>query len=404
MAKTKGLLDKGINTITQANRIYVGFVSTDNVSSEIIEFVLPHIENALKSALPDYRWKLEFIEQDSEDSSRRPNIHFFEIAHDVLVRRSLDFAFTVTSSELGTGRRTPVSAMASNTFSSAVIPVAYLIRPGSSISQTLENEEETPLLTRRFQNLFFHLFGLLLGLDEDENLTSVMRRLEPGTILDSDLSYTDADKKYIDLALSHIMEGKGHKTAPEVGKLLLYLKALLLRPGQVLKRAWGNKPWMLVGKLHKLVFPAVVAVPLALLSEELWHLGTNIALERIITIGTAIVVGVTVFIVMKQKLLMKMPADGLSERVAVFNLSSIISIVIAVALVLAAIFLCTLAIATGIFPSKIISQWLGVTKLTFGDYAKVSLLIACIASVIGWLGAGFTESDDFRLMLYTNTR
>lgn len=404
MARKKGIIDKSLDTITQANRVEIGFISMDDESTRLVDFVLPRLDSWLERQFPDHRWKLDLIEQKGEDSAGRANIYYFEAAHDVLIRRSLDFAVTVSSDELKVDGEARVSSMVSRSLSSAIIPTTYIGAPGGAVSRMMEREEDATILSARFQNLFLHLLGLLIGLGESADESSAMKNMDAGAVPDDELFFSDSEIKQMEAALDKITGRRSLKIAPEVGKFFLYLKVLLLRPGRILMKALRNKPWRLLGKLHKLVFPAVVAVPLALFAQEFWDLGTNIDLGRAFAIAAAIVIGVTIFIVWKQKLLMRMPPGGPSEEVAVFNLSSVLSIVIAVVLLIAVIFVITLAITTGVFPRKIVSVWLGVGQVNFGAYAKASMFIACLASLVGWMGAGFTESDEFRLMLYTNNR
>lgn len=204
--------------------------------------------------------------------------------------------------------------------------------------------------------------------------------------------------------LADISATAGRGPITEAGLFVFYLRVLLTHPVRILKTALSNRPWKLLTKLHKLVFPAVVTVPLALLATEVWQLGVNQSVERLAVIAIAIVLGTTSFIVIKQKLLVRMPRGVRSEQVAVFNFASVISMLIAVTLVLVLIFALTLLLTGGFFSRRLVRVMLGVQRVTAGDYVSVSFFIACLASVVGWLGAGFTESDDFRAMLFTGTR
>lgn len=399
----KGLRDKILKGRQHLETLKVGLVSTDTESTRLLDVTLPELETTLQSLFPDFRWQVERLEIP-EELSGPGALHYFEIANEVLVRRNLHFAFTVTCCAIDMGKHPSAVALASRSLSAAVIPLRLLWPGGTPISEAMRDELEIRVLQKRFDNLFLHLLGLLCGLEERDGTGSVMEREEPFQASNEELTFTKRELEIMSERLEDMAELRTEHRFPNIGLALFYLRVLFAHPVRILRVAMSNKPWKLVTKLHKLVFPAVVTVPIALLSQELWHLGVNQSTRRLAAITFAIIAAATVFIVLKQKLWRKMPPGAKSEQVAVLNLSSMLSIILAVALVLAVIFACTLALTAGIFPRRVIGSWLNGRGLSAGDYVRVSFFIACLASVVGWLGAGFTESDEFRLMLYTNTR
>lgn len=369
----------------------------DESAREFAGFAEPLCLEELERSFPGLRWSVERVEPvDGRDADSV--IQLLEVAHRTLARRDLDFAFVVTSHSPVVGGN-GCGGLVSRSRASGIIPLAEL---GFTAGMPDEIEETAQAARRRFANLLLHLLGLLAGLPETGGTGNAMDRVDPAAVEGSrSLDFTEAEINLAESRLAKLVPGQIEKAFKEMWLTWFYLWVTARSPLRIARITVANRPWRLVTSLHKLVFPALVTVPIALLSVELWQLGVNMTTRRLVLICAAVVLGATTFIVVKQKLLMRMPRGERSENVVVFNISSVLSIVAAVSLLLAVIFLGTLMISGGIFPRAVLENWLGMDIIRFGDYARVSLLIASLASIVGWLGAGFTESDQFRLMLFT---
>lgn len=380
----------------------VGFVCVDERSWEFLQFALPVLERALGEAVPGISWRFETTRESERRAGPVPILRHYERAHDFLVRRSLDFSFVVTSGELEKGASPGSSVMVSRSMSSAVISWKTIL--GDEAPDVDPPPADYPALSERFTGLFLLYIGVLCGLEVTRDAGGAMSRLETAQDLEGRGGYTPQELRRLTRRLAEISAPAGRGPMKEVGLFVFYLRVLVTRPVLILKTALANRPWRLLTRLHKMVFPAVVTVPLALLATEVWQVGANQGTDRLAGIAVSIVLGATAFIVIKQKLMERMPRGVRSERVAVFNYASVLSMLIAVSLVLVLIFAMTLLLTAGIFPRRLVGGLLNIREVTAGDYVRVSFFIACLASVVGWLGAGFTESDDFRAMLFTGSR
>lgn len=374
--------------------ISLGIITTDRGARQLVEVAGAELESALGHSLPGFSWNIEHIE--TGEPGPPGDIGFLELVRAEQVRRDLDFAFAVTTAELPGGPSRTTDSITARSLSIALVPVRHL---GS-----LDGAREAEEFAARFLNLFLHLLGLLLGLRETDSRGDVMgfHRLDQVPLLRA--RFSDADRVQAEALLGRVAGRSSVELIPRMSKALVYLKVLVARPLQITRRALACRPWRLVARLHKLVFPAVVAVPLALISQEVWDIGVKMNGFRLAGIALAVIVFVTAFIIAKQRLLEKMPEESPSDQVAVFNVSTTVAILLAVTIVMTVVFAATLVITTSLFPKEIVKSWLNVRALTAGDYLRVSLLIGVLSSLVGWLGAGFTESDEFRLMLYTGTR
>lgn len=373
----------------------VGLVAIDDEAGVFLDWATTRLRQALSGALPRFTWHVSVVEAPLGEEACCTTLELLDHARDVLLRRDFDFAFAVTG-EFVPERSPRLSTLASQGLSSAVVPLRLIGDTGDPAGASDA--------VGRFDELVLHMLGLLCGLSERDDAKSVMRRWELAADSEPVGAYGADELAHLESRLEAVAAGNERTLRAELGIAATYFKVIFTKPWAVLRKAFANRPWRLILRLHKLVFPAVVAVPLALLSTELWQIGVNMNRYRLMVIGVGVVVFMTVFIVIKQKLLKRSAPGENLEQVAVFNLSAVLSILTAVAIVLAAIFVLTLFITTSLFPRKAVAIWLetGVVKNWY--YIRVSFFIACLASFVGWLGAGFTDADDFRMMLYTGSK
>lgn len=400
MRNSRRSAKSGLAVFKRPAALKVGLVPADDRARELTAFAEVLCREELERNFPGLRWTVERVEA-ADGQEAVSVIQFLEMAHRTLARRDLDFAFVVTSHAPGS-RVKVCGDLVSRSLASGIIPLDEL----GLTTGIPEDGEQIAHARRRFVNLLLHLLGLLIGLPETDDTAGVMGAVDPADPAGIEgsrlLGFTDAERALAGSRLAKLVPGQVEKAFKEMRLAWFYLWVTARYPFRIAQTALTNRPWRLVTSLHKLVFPALVTVPIALLSVELWQLGVNMNTRRLVLICAAVVFGATVFIVVKQKLLMRMPRGGRSENVVIFNTSSVLSILAAVSLLFAVIFLGTLLISGGIFPREVLKNWLSVDVIGLGDYARVSLLIASLASIVGWLGAGFTESDQFRLMLYTS--
>lgn len=375
-------------------RVCVGLIAWEEPAQLLVELAKGELSDMLEESFPGITWSIERI--DIPEPGRKTEVSYFELARDEQVRRNLDYAFVAISDGISGGADRKTASLASRSLRAGIIPVKQ-----SGTPQDADELDEARVI---FQNLFLHLLGYLLGLDDKRGSTGVMGLISLDLVQPTPLRFSQPEVRDARALLDAAARRGRVELLPEMSKGLAYFKVAFLHPIQIVRRALAAKPWRLVTRLHKLVFPALVAVPLALISQEVWDIAVHMNGLRLAGIAVAVVIFMSVFIIMKQKLLEKMPRERPSDQIALHNLSTVLAILLAVTIVLAVIFVATLIITVALFPRKIVMTWLHASALRAGGYLRVSLLIAILSSLIGWLGAGFTESDEFRLMLYTGAR
>ena len=172
-------------------------------------------------------------------------------------------------------------------------------------------------------------------------------------------------------------------------------------PMRVVRTVLSHRPLRMVFSLGRLVFAAMAALVLALLSTELWLLGVGINIWRLLLIDIVVLLAAALYVVFQQRLYVRRVSLSFSEQAAYFNLTSFLTMFSVFLVLFLAIFAVTMLVTLAVYPRYIVKEWLQKSEVGFGDYVKVSLLISSLAMVVGALGAGLEENRHFRQVMYT---
>jgi len=238
-------------------------------------------------------------------------------------------------------------------------------------------------------------FARLNGLPHLEDKAIQARDLDEGDPLNGE------EKKELDAALQSLADGVLRRSLKEIRGIALYARIIIMHPMRVLRTVLSHRPLRMVFSLGKLMFAAIAALVLALLSTELWYLGVGINIWRLLLIAAAALLAATVYIVMRQRLYVRRVSRSLSEQAAFFNLTSLLTVFSVLLALFAIVFAITILVTSGVYPRYIVEDWVMRSQVDFGDYVRVSLLISSMAMVVGALGAGLEENEHFRQVMYT---
>ena len=269
-----------------------------------------------------------------------------------------------------------------------------LTRPVGGEGPAADKPEEE-LTVIRCCHLILAYFARLNGLPHLEERRINALDLDKADPLDEE------ELKELDAALQSMADGILRKGYKEIKGAALYARIIFSHPMRVLRTVRSHRPFRMVFSLGKLVFAAMAALVLALLSTELWYLGVGINTWRLIIIAMAVLLASTLYVVFRQRLYVRRVSRSLSEQAAFFNLTSFLTVFSVLLALFTIIFVVTIVVTVGVYPRYIIEDWLGKSDVGFLDYAKVSLLISSMAMVVGALGAGLEENQHFRQVMYT---
>ncbi|RJP34757.1 MAG: hypothetical protein C4536_02130 [Actinobacteria bacterium] len=365
-------------------RIGIGLIALDGRSSTLLEGCRKRLEDYLSTTFTAFAW---LIQQEDWDVHWTDPLYLLDRVQASMEEYGWQFCFIVT----GTKDHPPVGnspETLSYSHSAALIDLSGVI-PDSG---RMDDGKAVAACCR----LILASFARLNGLPRLEDASPSACDFEESAPL------TAEEKKELEGALQSLADGILRRGVKEIRGLALYARIIFTRPMRVLRTVLSHRPLRMVFSLGKLVFAAMAALVLALLSTELWYLGVGINIWRLILIATAALLAATFYVVFRQRLYVRRVSRSLSEQAAFFNLTSSLTVFSVLLMLFVIIFAVTLLVTSGVYPRYIIEDWVLRGEVGFGDYVRVSLLISSMAMVVGALGAGLEENEHFRQVMYTD--
>jgi hypothetical protein len=342
--------------------IIVGLLASPGPAAELTESLLAEIDDRLPQQLPGVRWRIEFV----SDRLVQPPTGLSELisaGRRMLLDRGWHLAVCVTDLPLQTARR-PVIAHVSATHGIAVLSMPAL----------------GPLSVRKraaatIIRLIGHLLGDITPADIRQRRTlddAVTRRMrELGT------------------QVEHRDRGVGFVTRVISGNISLLLGMLR-----------ANRPWRLALRLMRVLVAAFAAGVFALVTSDIWRLAEYLGPTRLTVIALGSVVGILVTIVVTTGLWERSPHPAAREQVIMFNIVTVATVGIGVAVLYLALLIAMLAAALLLVPQGLLGSQLG-HPAGVADQIRLAWLATSVATLGGALGAAMESHETVREAAYT---
>lgn len=114
--------------------------------------------------------------------------------------------------------------------------------------------------------------------------------------------------------------------AEQSGLLRFYSKAIWIEADAIVSAILQAKPWEFPFRLNRLTTAAISTLMLLLMTAEAWDLGMGQSLHFVLAFSLLALLGTSVFILKRQKLLLRRGGRRLPEQTVVTNVA--ISIVV----------------------------------------------------------------------------
>jgi uncharacterized membrane protein len=154
----------------------------------------------------------------------------------------------------------------------------------------------------------------------------------------------------------------------------------------------ANRPWRLIVRLSSALAAAVAAVVFSLVTSDIWRVADSLGWPRLLALTVLSLAAIVAILIVAHGLWERALTERAREQVVLFNVATVLTLVLGVVCLYTALLVLALAGAWLALDESILSQALG-HRATFGDYAKVAWLASSLATVAGALGAGL-ESDE----------
>lgn len=344
--------------------LVVGVVASPGAASELAEALRPDLAERIAARLPDAEWTVRLV---SDRLVERPAdlSQLIAAARRRMFAEGWDLAVCITDLPLQTARR-PVVAHASMTHGVAVLSLPAL---------------GAVAVTRRATDAVVRLVAGLLG-DAD-----------PAGRHDTDGAAVGSGQRRRRPAVIRRLNEIGDRLQPDGYGFGLVAGVVTGNVRLLLGMLRANRPWRLAIRLSRALAAAFAAGVFALVTSDIWRLSDQVGLLRLtlLTVGSTIAVGAT--IVIGAGLWEREPPEASArEQVVLFNIVTVMTVVIGVLALYLALLVLTLIGAFLLVPRQLLVDALG-HPVGIAGVVELAWLATSVATVGGALGAGL-ESDE----------
>lgn len=317
--------------------------------------------------------------------------------------RRWDYAFVITGADLTSYYKPFSFAMPSQALAVAVISTARLIS-----RSLLADDSETwsALKAQRLLSISMHLLGDLNGLDHQAEPSDFMYEPRDMDELDRMTSYSSAGRQRLLHMLTEVadlrLEEQLDRKKGGVGGF--YIRALWLLRKDIVSAVLQAKPWQFPFRLSRLTTAALSTLLILMMTAEAWDLGMSQQLPWMSIFSLGVLLGTSVFIVKRQKLLLRRSQRRLTEQIVVTNVASSLIVFVGMAVTYLMLFSLTLLFAGALFMEPLVDTWAASLdgQISLDNYLSLAQLTASLGILIGALGASFEGQDYFRHIAYVD--
>lgn len=313
-----------------------------------------------------------------------------------------DYTIVVTPADLIGHYKIDALAAISRTLESAVISTARI--DPKSFRGILDKEIRHSRMSHRIFVLAVHCLGHLMGLDHDDGESNAMFDFKSVHELDGDrvLEQSQIERVQIELldTADHRLEETTHRDSVTP---VFYAKAAWLNRREIIDAIVDSKPWSFPFRLSRLTAAAVSAMLVLLITAEVWELGTSQSVSSVTLLSLCAILATTIYILIRQKLLVRRERRALSEQNVVTNTATFSIVLAGMLSTYAFLFFATTFLGMTLFDSKLVTHWTnGDRPFSNGHYLVLSGFIASLGIFIGSLGVSFEDQHYFRHITFVD--
>ncbi|MGW3613726.1 hypothetical protein ACWD6N_28220 [Micromonospora sp. NPDC005163] len=344
--------------MTGRGSVVVGVVAAPGAAADLAREAATELADRLRNRVPEVDWAVRLqvarLVEGPADLGQ-----LIEAARRRMLAEGWSLVLCVTDLPLQTARR-PVVAHASTTHGVAVLSMPAL---------------GPVAVARRMAEAGDRLLAALLG---DTDAVGDPVRAGPRR----PRLATGRRARELGARVNHQASGIGLLAGVIGGNLRLLLGMLR-----------ANRPWRLAVRLSRLLVGAFATAVLALVSAIIWQLSAALGNLRLALLAAGSVLAVVLTMVLGARLWERVPRDpGAREQVVLFNVVTVLTVVIGVLALYVALAALTIIGAIALVPWDLLAESTG-RPAGVAHQVKLGWLASSLATVGGALGAGL-ESDS----------
>lgn len=373
----------------------------------LLQAVEIRFRSALSSRLPQFEWRITVSRR--RDIGKRGQEESTQLLRKATEERDLyhwDFAIVLIDLELLAHFRSFALAVLSRPLDAAIVSTARLI-PDPEGPGANHDLPDDAVIIDRITTLLLRAVVHLGGLPASRDPQSLLYRptspdqLTVMTRLSAD-EYDELVENLIDVADLRLEESSQEK--PSAVRFLL--RAAYINREQILETIVAARPWQFPRRLSRLTTAAVSTVAILLLAAESWDLALAQSWASLASISLIILVSTTVFISLKQDLLLSRSGHH-REQIAVTRVCAIDIVMCGLALTWILMLVLALLAVNLLFSHELVSEWTSLASSTGNAgtatlFLKMATFCASVGLLIGALGASFEEQNHFQHVIFVD--
>jgi hypothetical protein len=161
----------------------------------------------------------------------------------------------------------------------------------------------------------------------------------------------------------------------------------------------ANQPWRLSLRLSRALTGAVAVGVFGLVYSDVWRLSDGFGWVRLVGTGLLSVGATAATLIIGAELWERTLAPGVRKQVLLFNIATVVTVVIGVTVLYAALYLLALVAAFWFVVPQVFRSAVG-HPASLGDYFELAWLTCSLAMIGGALGAALETEDAVREAAY----
>lgn len=402
--------DEAKDSLIEIGMIVAG--SIDTIDARAIKMAVEQSDRRLSESFPEFRFDFfevrrpEMTAAVSSSSSGRvePSL-LLRMAVEERDAKHWDFAFVLTSSEL-VGNYSPYCfAALSRPLDAAVISLS-LIDP-LALGVHTDSHERIERIARRLSRLMLHALGHLSGLPRSDHPNDLLFHPPDAAALDHMAGMRPEElerqrKTLEEIADQRLEEGLGRRLSYPT----FLFRAAWINRYEIYRSIWAARPWQFPRRLSRLTIASFSALAILFMTAESWDLALAQGGERVIALSLMSLFATTVYVVIRQQLLVR-KRKRQSEQAVVTAISAFGIVFVGMTTTWLALVLVGTVLSYLIFPSLLIATWAESTvdvasQLSPWARPHMAVFAASLGLLIGALGASFESQHYFRHIIFVD--
>ncbi|HXV62527.1 MAG TPA: hypothetical protein VEK15_17645 [Vicinamibacteria bacterium] len=388
------------------NRIELGWILAgrlDPLDREAAELARTRLLSGMREDFSELDWQMpRTIRPEAARGARVEPVDLLEIGIAERHARHWDFSIVVTGADLVSHYGPQALATASRSVDVAILSTSRI--DPLAAGEEFSTEERKRVLAQRIFALAMHLLGRLNGVEHHDSRGDVMSEIDSVGVLDGMERYSERARDELRRSLRDVADLRLEEAPQRRSRPLFYLQAGWLNLREIATAVRQARPWLFPLRLGRLSAAAISVLFVLMVTAEVWELGMSQPAARVGALTAAVFVATTVYIIKRQRLLVRPGSRSLTEQMVVTNVATTLCVLLGLVTTYLFLLLAVFVLALAIYPASLVESWASslAEPIHGSHYGRLAAFVASLGILIGALGASFEGYQYFRHVIFVD--